>query len=353
MSSNWGNIRELPSGRFDARFMAPDGVRTKAPHQFRTRTDARVWLNQTWAAISAGTWVDPATVVVIPNVGEAVTGYIAHPPRDLQDSTTELYLGLQRQFIDRHRIAKMRLDMVTMAVVEDWHRTLKTSPARGAQAYRLLRAAFREQLRHGVINRSPCQVLSAGLYKAPERPLLSPADVAVINAAMPADLRPLITTLLWTHLRLGEALALTVTVSKSVKRVRGRAVVGTPKTTGSNRTVAMPEQAVAALRAHLAANPAVAQARIFRRPDGSELRHHHVQNEWRAAADDLGFPRARLHDLRHAGLTLVAQTGATLKEIQARAGHSSVAAAMIYQHAAASRDATIANLLSQATGGTA
>lgn len=55
-----------------------------------------------------------------------------------------------------------------------------------------------------------------------------------------------------------------------------------------------------------------------------------------------GLPDAHFHDPRHAGLTLSAQTGATLAEVMRRAGHSSTAAAMGYQHAADQRDAAIA-----------
>jgi integrase len=52
------------------------------------------------------------------------------------------------------------------------------------------------------------------------------------------------------------------------------------------------------------------------------------------------------HDLRHAGLTLTAQAGATLDEVMRRAGHSSAAAALRYQHAADRRDTVIASRLS-------
>ena len=51
------------------------------------------------------------------------------------------------------------------------------------------------------------------------------------------------------------------------------------------------------------------------------------------------------HDLRHTGGTLAAATGATLKELMARLGHSSPRAAMIYQHATSDRDQAIAQAL--------
>ena len=53
----------------------------------------------------------------------------------------------------------------------------------------------------------------------------------------------------------------------------------------------------------------------------------------------------RTHDLRHTGGTLSAATGASLKELMARLGHSSVRAAMMYQHATRDRDRAIAQAL--------
>jgi len=56
--------------------------------------------------------------------------------------------------------------------------------------------------------------------------------------------------------------------------------------------------------------------------------------------------RRHKHDLRHTGAVLAASTGATLAELMARLGHSTPAAALRYQHAAAGRDAEIARALS-------
>ena len=57
------------------------------------------------------------------------------------------------------------------------------------------------------------------------------------------------------------------------------------------------------------------------------------------------MPDLHFHDLRHTGGTLSAATGPTLKELMARLGHSSVRAAMIYQHATRDRDQAIAKAL--------
>ena len=64
----------------------------------------------------------------------------------------------------------------------------------------------------------------------------------------------------------------------------------------------------------------------------------HNRRWWREACRAAGLPpTTHLHDLRHAGLTLAAQSGATLKELMSLAGHSSPRAALIYQHAAEHR----------------
>ena len=52
------------------------------------------------------------------------------------------------------------------------------------------------------------------------------------------------------------------------------------------------------------------------------------------------------HDLRHTGNALAAATGASTKELMARMGHSSVRAALIYQHASRNRDKEIAVAIS-------
>lgn len=71
---------------------------------------------------------------------------------------------------------------------------------------------------------------------------------------------------------------------------------------------------------------------------------------WKKALADAGIPAEtglHLHDLRHTGSTWSAQSGATLKELMARTGHSSTRTAMIYQHATRDRDHAIAAALDE------
>ena len=186
------------------------------------------------------------------------------------------------------------------------------------------------------------------------------AAIDQLAAAMPAGLRSTVILAFWAHLRIGEIVGLrrsdidlekaTLRVERQAVEVRGQGSVITEPKMGSRRVVHLPTPALTAVMAHVDGCGAtlLPNAPLFRRPDGQPLRVTHLEWYWRRARDQVGLPHAHFHDLRHAGLTLSAQVGATLAEVMRRAGHSSSAAAMRYQHAAERRDAEIARRLSEA-----
>lgn len=57
------------------------------------------------------------------------------------------------------------------------------------------------------------------------------------------------------------------------------------------------------------------------------------------------MPGIHFHDLRHTGNIFAAATGASLRELMGRMGHSSSRAALIYQHATEDRDRLIADTM--------
>jgi|HubBroStandDraft_4_1064222.scaffolds.fasta_scaffold517085_1 hypothetical protein len=60
-----------------------------------------------------------------------------------------------------------------------------------------------------------------------------------------------------------------------------------------------------------------------------------------------GLPGVHFHDLRHTGNHFAAATGASLRELMGRMGHSTTRAALIYQHRTTERDRLIAAAMSQ------
>ena len=93
-------------------------------------------------------------------------------------------------------------------------------------------------------------------------------------------------------------------------------------------------------------------ALLFPAVHGGHMNPATLRRVYGPAREAAGRPDLRFHDLRHTGAVLAAATGATLAELMARLGHSTVSAAMRYQHAAADRDKVIAEALSELAAGT-
>jgi len=136
----------------------------------------------------------------------------------------------------------------------------------------------------------------------------------------------------------------TVTVALQRQQLaHGELIVGPPKSDAGHRTVALPKEALDPLAAHLDrfTGPGPADW-VFTGDKGGPHREAVWQHEWAKARAGLGLADLHFHDLRHAAATLAAATGAGVKAIMYRIGHSSPQAALRYQHASARRDLAIA-----------
>jgi len=70
--------------------------------------------------------------------------------------------------------------------------------------------------------------------------------------------------------------------------------------------------------------------------------------KWPEAVRKAGLPAGfHFHDLRHTGNNVAAAAGASTRELMHRMGHSSMRAALIYQHATSERDREIADGMDQ------
>ena len=131
--------------------------------------------------------------------------------------------------------------------------------------------------------------------------------------------------------------------------VRRLAPDGTVTAEAGKRPISLPHGLRADIQSHLErASLPGRDGRLFIGPEGGIPRRRNFNRIWKRALTAAGIPAdvdLHLHDLRHTGSTWSAQSGATLKELMARIGHSSTRAAMIYQHATRDRDHAIAAAL--------
>jgi integrase len=137
-------------------------------------------------------------------------------------------------------------------------------------------------------------------------------------------------------------------VRRAVVRADRQVIVGTTKSDAGTRDVHIPPHLLPMVKEHL--RNAITGGRkglLFPAGDGvSHLAPSTFYKSFYRAREIAGRPDLRFHDLRHTGAVLAASTGASLAELMARLGHSTVGAAMRYQHSAGTRDMEIAQALS-------
>ncbi|WP_347242219.1 tyrosine-type recombinase/integrase [Streptomyces sp. IB2014 016-6] len=84
---------------------------------------------------------------------------------------------------------------------------------------------------------------------------------------------------------------------------------------------------------------------VFSGPQGGWLRRSNFRDDWINARTKAGITTdVHFHDLRHTGNSLAA-SGASLRELMTRMGHSTPRAALIYQHMVNGRDREVADRL--------
>lgn len=353
----FGRLRKLPSGRWQAGYTGPDTVVYAAPHTFAAKLDAEAWLTDRRREIDREAWSPPgATNARAMTLREYAETWLVH--RTLKPRTREHYDHLLRSLI-LPALGDVSLTSLTPTIVRTWHAGMNAkTPTMRAHAYSLLRTITRTAVAEELIAASPCTVPGAGSSKRVHK--VKPATLPEIGAlveAMPPRYRVMTLLAAWCGLRFGELAELRrkdvdavngiLRVRRGVVRVQGEAMVGTPKSTAGIRDVAVPPHLLPALKEHLDEHAQGGrEGLLFPALGGGHLSPTGLYSVFYPAREKAGRPDLRWHDLRHTGAVLAASTGATLAELMARLGHSTPQAALRYQHAAQGRDQAIAVALS-------
>ena len=352
----FGRVRKLPSGRYQARYVGPDGLLRPAPETFRTKKDADDWLADKQTEMRRGDWHDPDAGKI--PFGEYAAAWITE--RELTTTTRQLYGSLLRHHLEPS-FGALNVAEISPPLVRRWRADKLaggTGPTTVAKAYALLRAIMGTAVADLLIRRNPCTIKGASTVHTPERPTATVQEVYDLASAIQARYRVLVLMAGFLGLRWGELIGLhrrdidldhaAVRVRRSVAELNnGQREIKAPKSAAGKRTVAIPAAIVPDLRVHLELYAERgADGRVFVGAKGATPRRNHFNRLWRKACSDAGIKGLHFHDLRHTGNTLAASTGASTRELMARMGHSTARAALIYQHASADRDRLIADAVS-------
>lgn len=384
----FGFVRKLPSKRYQASYTGPDQERHNAPVTYSTAGDAEQWLNAERRLIELDEWTSPADRQKAKHAaGDTLRDYAPkwlakHRRSDgepLKPRTAAHYRNLLEARI-LPQLGDMPMRALSEDVIRDWLDDLPDTPVMNAHAYALLRGILA-----GAAKRDPRVKVPAfqGASKAKTKHKPEPAtldELAVIVANMPERYRLAILLMSWCALRFGEVTELRrqdvdlrgsrIRIRRAVVLVDRERIVSTPKSEAGIRDVSIPPHLLPLVREHLtkhaqpgpagllfpaASGGHLSQSTLNGRPGRRRIIKGRITNEsataFCKAREAAGRPDLRLHDLRHTGAVLAAQTGATLAELMARLGHSTPQAAMRYQHAARDRDKAIAAALSELAGG--
>lgn len=369
----FGELDQLPSGRWRARYTGPDLQRHSPGRTFQAQDDAVAWLRAEELLVERGEWSPPAERQARAEAERTAAtltlddfGVQWLESRDLRPSTRDTYTKVWGTRV-RPYLGAVPLAEVTAVAVRQWWADLgreHATPTRNAHAYQLLRAVMNTAVEDGLAPGNPCTLKTAGRSpKAGQVDLLTVAELDAITAKMPAHYAASVPVMAWCALRFGEATELRrkdiagqgriLRIRRGVTYVKGEFIVGPPKSADGIRDVVVPPHIVPVLAEHLEKyvddDP---EALVFTTRTGARILSSTYREMFRAALAKAGVTKSvKVHDLRHLGGTLAAQAGATTRELMARLGHSTPNMAMRYQHVAAGRDAEVARRMAELAGG--
>lgn len=294
----------------------------------------------------------------VPTVVELVDTFI-DTRSGITDGTRSDYRSYTRDLGD---LGRLPVDALTRAAVEGWVNQLSKRLSGKSINNRksLLSAALTRAQRDGIVSDNVAKGVRVARSIHREMTMLTEGEFADLISHVPIYWQPLVTTLVGTGMRWGEATALAVRdcdleadspvvrVRQAWKHTDGHTPeLGPPKTRKGRRTIDVSHQVVDAIRPLLrvqrvgvdgksravAADDLVFVNRQGRRVHQSTFLVHVWQPAIRAFAGDVledgkwkagAGKRPRVHDLRHSHASWLIARGIPLTYIQDRLGHESI-----------------------------
>jgi integrase len=154
---------------------------------------------------------------------------------------------------------------ITGSTVRTWlaglHEAGEVTPTTIAKAYRLLCRILNVAVEAGYLPRNPCTVKGAGIERTREMRHVSIPQLIALAEAVPGRYRALVIVAGFSGLRWAELVGLRrrhvdlagarLHVVEQAAEVKGKIIIGPPKTEAGRRAVALPAVAVEALAEHL------------------------------------------------------------------------------------------------------
>lgn len=363
-ASGEGHVSQRADGRWHASLML-DGVRKFC--YARTEREARKKLMELQRQAH--------TLGALPDAGnrtlnDLLDAWLDTSAPNLKPRTLVTYREQCQRHI-RPALGALKLSRVTpdriQALYARYQKAGKHSTAQ--RLHVILHRAFALAVLWRWLPENPCERVLRPAAPTKRRDVWTEAELAAfLDGAREHWLWPFWMVAIASGCRSGELLALTwqdvnlvagtLTVSKSLQRVGGECVIQAPKTLASRRTIALPAEAIAALkrqraqqaRWRLRAGGAWAGLDLvftteMGRPLQRSVPYHALLRECRR----LGLPALTVHGLRHLHASLLIARGMPIPMVAKRLGHASPGITLqVYAHVVKREDADAADAISRA-----
>lgn len=230
----------------------------------------------------------------------------------------------------------LAMDQVTQRRVDLWWASYAAHPVQRRNVFFALQKMMKTAKKWNVVPEVLFQIEGAGRDAAKPRPVFEVCDLDAVLSHLDPFYRPAVEVLLAGHMRLGELIALNAddydrrTGKLRVERQKTKDGLTTETKTRQKKDVILMERGQLALERL----PARISGPLFPGKRADRITRLGLRNAWNSARTEAGFPDMHLHDVRHVGLSLVAEVAGIIVA-QERAGHASSTSTRRYLHTSA------------------
>ena len=323
---------------------------------YSTEKEARAALTDALARLDRGTYVDRSKLTVGDYLDQWLEGRV-----NLRPASVVFYRVAVERYL-RPGLGHLRLDQLRVDDVERAFARIRrgldghghpVSPALIGRLKTTLRAALNVAVKRQLIHVNPAALVEVEAHTRPTVHVWNATTTGRFLDSAAEDWHgPLWHLIASFGLRRGEAAGLrwhdvdlehgVLAIVVQRTQVGRKIIEATPKTKAGVRVLTLDQGTVRVLRSHrtrqdtqrLALGGAwVHNALVFTMEDGRGLQPQYISRLFAKACEAGGFPRIRLHDLRHTSASLGLAAGESLVEVSKRLGHSQLAiTADTYSH---------------------
>lgn len=353
--SRFGNVRQLPSKRWQARYER-DGTWHSAPKTFRSKQEANDWLDDEAGDLRKGIWIDPHNSKT---TFSALVVQWKPTVVNLRESTKARDFG----YLEWYAIPAFgdkRIGEIDYLLLQRWVSDLSKArkPATVNKALQVVSKVLAHAVQAGLIPSNPATGVTKVKMEREEMRFLEPDQIEKLALNIDQRYRSFVYVGAYGGLRASELFGLKwnrvdlktgkIWVTENLVEVGGRLYTEACKTKASVRSLTLPRVAQNELQGALRGN----QEYIWESPKGGPVRLATWRNRvWYPAVKAAGLEGFRIHDLRHTCAALLIHAGAQPLEVSRRLGHASVRFTLdTYGHLMPGAEDRVAALLDELSG---